>query len=338
MDFYDQSYGLLFLIVPLLILGELFLHYYWKRIINGFGVYPFWSSLLRFSRAAFLLRRFALYLSIILIVFALMRPRWGARFSFEKESGVDIAIALDISPSMNAEDIQPSRLKRVKDELGSLLSQLDGNRIGLVLFSGAAFIQCPLTGDLSALNLFLDKSHSDMINRKGTDIEDALRKSRQLLKTRFKRNRVILLVTDGEAHEGNAPAQAAKIYKEDKIQVHTIGIGTEKGARVPHQIEVGDTLDASLYKKDKRGQYIRSSLNVAGLKRIARVGGGSYQLLGGRAFDSAVLAGKIKNMEKSLIKDRRQMQLVERYPLFLGAALLFLLLFLLSSDRGRKYA
>ena len=338
MDFYDQSYGLLFLIIPLLILGEIFLHLYWKKAFDRAGSFAFWRGLLRFSNTAFLLRRAGLYLAIVLMVFALMRPRWGARFSFEKESGVDIAIALDISPSMNAEDIQPSRLKRVIDELGALLSQLDGNRIGLVLFSGAAFVQCPLTGDLSALRLFLEKSHSDMINLKGTNIEDALKKSRSLLRSRFKRNRVIILVTDGEAHEGNAPSQAARIYKEDKIQIHTIGIGTLKGARVPNQTEVGDTLDRSMYKKDKKGQYIRSRLNAAGLRRIAKSGGGSYHRLGGKAFDSAALAGKIKNMEKSLIKDRRQMQLVERYPVFLAGGLFLLLCFLITNDRGKRNA
>ena len=338
MDFFDQSYIVYFFILLVLLLGELFRRWYWKRTFSRYGSFSFWESTLFLGRSLAVFRFLLLAAAVVFMVFALMRPRWGARFTFEKEAGVDIALVLDISPSMNVEDITPSRLKRVKDELGSLLGQLDGNRIGLVLFSGAAFVQCPLTSDLGALRLFLDKSHSDMINRKGTNIEDGLKKALTLLASKFKRNRVILLITDGEAHEGDAPKQAAAIYKEHKIQIHTIGIGTGAGARVPEDREVGDTVDTAYYKKDSSGQFITSRLNEAGLKKIAAAGGGEYYPLSGKTFDSYALARRIKNMEKSLIQDRRQMVLVERYPLFLGIGLVFLLAYLMTTDRRNRHA
>lgn len=338
MDFFDPQYGYALLIIPLILAGELFRRWFWKRRFASFGSYPFWGTTLRTGQVRSLLRMGVLILALVFMVLALMRPRWGARFSFEKEAGVDIAVVLDISPSMNAEDISPTRLKRVKDELGSLLGQLEGNRIGLVLFSGAAFIQCPLTGDLGVLRLFLEKSESDMINLKGTNIEDGLTKALDMLKSKFKRNKVILLITDGEAHEGDAVKQAAAIYKDHKIQVHTIGIGTTAGARVPEDREVGDTIDTAYYKKDSSGRFVTSRLNESGLKKIAAAGGGKYYPLSGKAFDSYSLANRIRNMEKSMIRDRRQMQLVERYPLFLGIGLALFLLYLLTTDRRRVHA
>lgn len=338
MDFFDYSWSTLLLLLILVPAGFLYRHWFWKKRFRTWGDFSAWQATLRYSRAFALLRMTALLLALAFMVFALMRPRWGAKFTFEKESGVDMALVLDISPSMNAEDVPPSRLKRVKDEMAALLDQLQGNRVGLVLFSGAAFIQCPLTGDLAALRLFLDKAESDMINLKGTNIEEGLKKALALLSSPFKRNRVILLITDGEDHEGDAPQQAAAIYKQHKIQIHTIGIGTASGARVPEDRDLGDTLDTYLFKKDKGGQYVTSKLNAAGLKKIAAAGGGEYYFLSGSAFNSQALADRIRNMEKSLLKDRRQMQLVERYPLFLGAGLFFLLVFLLTSDRRRRHA
>jgi Ca-activated chloride channel family protein len=168
----------------------------------------------------------------------------------------------------------------------------------------------------AALRLFLDKAESDMINLKGTNIEEGLKKALAMLDTPFKRNRVILLITDGEDHEGDAPKQAAAIYKQHKIQIHTIGIGTASGSRVPEDRDGGDTLDTYLFKKDKAGQYVTSRLNESGLKKIAAAGGGEYYFLSGSAFNSQALADRIRTMENRCSRTGGRCSLSSGIPFF----------------------
>jgi Ca-activated chloride channel family protein len=264
------------------------------------------------------------FLAVIFLIIALMRPRWGAREVHETELGIDICITLDISRSMLARDIMPSRLGRVQTELSSLLRLLEGNRFSLVLFAGAAFIQCPLTSDQATIYEFVASASPAMISLQGTNIEDALAKAARSLESRFKRNRVILLISDGESHEGDALKLARELNRDKGIYIFTLGVGTTEG---------GDIRDEEGAKLDRSGRTVITRLDEAFMRQLADIGGGQYYGLGNERFDVAALVRDINSIEKSGFLLLRPEGLIDRYPFFVFMAFVFFTLALWIQER-----
>ncbi|MEE3253071.1 MAG: VWA domain-containing protein, partial [Nitrospinota bacterium] len=171
-------------------------------------------------------------LTFLFLFIALTRPQWGYQWEDYKQEGVDIIIALDVSRSMLAKDIKPTRLERAKRKISDLLNMLKGDRIGLVAFAGTSFVQCPLTLDYAAARIFLNAIDTDLIPVQGTAIGDALRKSTNAFRTQENKSRAIILITDGEDQTGQA-MEAAEEAKKAGVKVFTIGIGKEIGAPLP---------------------------------------------------------------------------------------------------------
>jgi len=321
MIFQNPEWHYLLLLIPASVILYLLGRMHWKRLCTRLKG---GSALVRQIDASPARRylRFALVLgAIFFFVVALMRPRWGARDGGETELGIDIAIVLDISRSMSVRDVMPSRLERTVAELSALLKELDGNRFALVLFAGAAYIQCPLTADAGAIREFLENASPALIGLQGTNIEDGLEKASRALKSQFKRNRIVLLVSDGENHEGDAQASARRLYRDQSIRLFTLGVGTSGGA--------------GLASEDGDGGDIVSKLDEETLKSVAKEGGGEYYRIGNERFDTARLASSINSIEKSGVLMQRPDTLVDRYPLFLGAGLVLLTLGLGIPERKR---
>lgn len=322
MIFQNPDWYLLFLSIPLALLIYISGRRFWKGVcfrrdggaalqqqVNG-------ETFRRYLRLALALA------ALFFMVLALMRPRWGARAGGETELGIDIAILLDISRSMAVSDVMPSRLERTVSELEVLLQELEGNRFALVLFAGAAYIQCPLTTDIGAIREFLENASPALIGLQGTNIEDGFEKVVRVLTSQFKRNRVVLLVSDGENHEGDARARARSLYRDHSIRIFTVGVGTAEGARV--SAEAGSE------------QIIISKLDETTLKDIAAEGGGEYYRIGDERFDVTRLATSINSIEKTGMLLQRPDTLVERYPLFAGTALLLWTLALVIPERRQR--
>ena len=208
----------------------------------------------------------------LMIVLAFARPQWGTRLEKIERKGVDVIIAIDTSSSMLAEDIKPNRLEKAKLELSSFIDKLRGDRVGLVAFAGAAYLQCPLTLDHNAVKVFLDVIDHELIPLPGTAIGDAMELAVDAFEGAKKKHKVLVLLTDGEDH-GSDPMGNAEKAKEEGIIVYTIGIGSPKGELIPERGQNGSLRG---YKKDNEGEIVHSRLDQETLMKIASITGGKF--------------------------------------------------------------
>ena len=211
-----------------------------------------------------------------LLLLALAGPQWGFSWQTLQQRGVDIVIALDTSRSMLAEDIKPNRLERAKLAIQDMLQQLQGDRIGLVPFAGSAFVQCPLTLDYGAFAENLQAVQVGIIPKGGTSLAAAIAHGIDAFEGRYGKNAVLLIITDGEDHEGRVHA-AAKQAADRRVRIYTIGIGTADGELIP-VTEHGQTGRAGQtgFLKNRQGQIVKSRLDATALQDIALATGGAY--------------------------------------------------------------
>jgi Ca-activated chloride channel family protein len=255
----------------------------------------------------------------LLLIAALAGPRYGFRWQEIERKGVDIIIALDCSRSMLASDIQPSRLDRAKREIYDLLTMLQGDRVGLVAFSGTAFLQCPLTIDYTAFYLFLDVLSPDYLPLGGSDLATAVSVSQQAFDPQSKADRAIILITDGENTGAGDPMKAAAAAQAADIKLFCIGVGSGDGVPIP--------APQGGFKKDAGGQIILSRLDEPLLTRMATSTGGAYvRSVAGDIDLEAVYADRIRaNMDGATMESSRKKVWADRYQWPLGLAVLLLL-------------
>jgi len=290
-----------------------------------------WSTIipdLSYSRRFW--KRTMLVIAFIFIIIALLRPQYGVIFKQVERKGHDIFIAMDLSYSMLAQDIKPSRLEHAKREVLSLIDDLKGDRIGLIAFSGDAIVQCPLTSDYSAIKMYLDFIEPNLMAVPGTDIASAIKTARLSFQRLSKSNKpILILMSDGESFE-NDPVESAEVAAKKGVSIYTIGIGTPKGEPIP-QFDASGRLNG--YKKDKNGDIVLSQLDDNTLKKIAEVSNGRYfnSSLGAFVMDQVyqeISYHEKKRLEDSLLKFHQ-----DRYQWFLAIALLLLFLEITLSDR-----
>ena len=266
-------------------------------------------------------------LALALLVLALARPQWGFRWEEVRRKGLDLVVALDTSRSMMASDIKPTRLQQAKWGIRDLLRNLRGDRVGLVPFAGSSILQCPLTIDYAAFAMTLDDVYSGIIPRGGTAIEQALRTAVAAFPADRTADRVILLITDGEDHEGDPLALLPEL-KEKGIRVYTIGIGTLEGEMVP----AGDGQGG--YFKDRQGQIVKTALKEDVLQKLALGTGGTYvRSAPGDTGLERVFNESIANLKRSEQENRTAKIYEERFVWPIAAALLLLAWEALLGDR-----
>jgi Ca-activated chloride channel family protein len=268
-----------------------------------------------------ILKNMLMILAVAFIVFALMRPQWGFHWEEVKRKGVDILIALDTSKSMLAEDVKPNRFQRSKLAIRDLVRGLKGDRIGLIAFSGTAFLQCPLTLDYGGFLLSLDNTGIDTIPKGGTSITSAIREAMKSYEGGQKKYKTLIIITDGEDHEGN-PEQAAEEAKKEGITIFCIGIGTKEGDIIPITDESGQ----KSYLKDSQGNVVKSRLDETSLQKVALETGGVYVRAASAEFGlEMIYRERISKMEKRELETKMNKHYEERFQIFLCIALLLLL-------------
>lgn len=272
-----------------------------------------------------------LMLFFLLLIIALTRPRFGVKTEMVERRGVDIMIALDISSSMLAEDIVPNRLQRAQHAIAQFMDLVKGDRVGLIAFAGESFVQCPLTLDYGAARLFLNALNPDWIQLPGTAIDQAIDQATRAFKSKSKKSRVLLILSDGEDHQGDA-IEAAKRAAAEGVRIFTIGIGSESGVPIPESKSGGNVV----YKKDRQGNLVLTKLNPIELEKIALAGNGQY-FNAGSAVDLSRIYGEIAKMEKQDLGQNRLSIYEERYQFFLFLAMLFLLVEFFIGDRVGKH-
>ncbi|MBN1823450.1 MAG: VWA domain-containing protein [Endomicrobiales bacterium] len=254
------------------------------------------------------------------IITALARPQFGTKIVEVRQSSSDIVIAVDVSKSMLAEDVKPSRLAKAKELLSALINQLGGNRVGIIAFAGTAFWQCPLTHDLSSAKMFLQIMDANLIPLGGTAIGDAIRLASKGLSKSAPGSKALVLLTDGEDHE-SAPEDAARQAAREGIKIYTIGFGSAAGEPIPVKDEQGNF---SGYKKNKKGEVVMSKMDEVLLSRMASETGGRYFRSAGGAFDLMGLFSEIQGLDKKKSSSSSNRQLEDRYQYFLFFGLLSL--------------
>mgnify|MGYP002624997169 CR=1 FL=1 len=277
-----------------------------------------------------------------LLVVALANPQIGTKMEKGKRAGSDVAICLDVSNSMMAEDIMPNRLERSKRVVSNLIGHMAGDRISLVVFAGSSFIQMPLTNDYGAAKLFLDQVSCDMVSTQGTAIGDAIEKAmqtfgygdpdRQWEKTR---GRAIIVISDGENHEDDAVG-AAKAAAKEGIRVCTVGLGLPDGSPIPEYDSRGNKNN---YKRDANGGIIMTYLNEQMLRDIATAGDGVYQRASNAGSELGDIAKMIDSLDKEEYGEAMFSAYESRYQYPLAAALFCLLAeILIFERRNRKWS
>jgi len=270
-------------------------------------------------------------IGLIFLIFSAAGPQIGTRVSPIERKGVDLVFAVDVSESMNAQDIKPSRLDKAKFEISQIISQLKGDRVGIIVFAGSSHLYLPLTSDYEATQLFLDAIDTKMIPNQGTDFSTALRTAMSVFNKENDKYKVMVLVTDGEDHEGAAIEMADTALKSG-IVTHSVGVGTEKGSLIPIYNDSSD----NRYKRDKKGILITSKLNENMLIELANAGGGIYSRFNNRDSKYKEILSAIDNMEKRSIATHIYSEYEDRYQSFATISLLFLTAGLIMPTRKKK--
>ncbi len=259
--------------------------------------------------------------AVACLITALAGPQWGSHYEEITHKGVDIMVILDTSPSMLAQDVSPNRLERAKREVYDLLRVLKGDRLGLVAFSGAAFVQCPLTLDYAAIEMFLGELNTELIPVPGTDLGAAIDAAGKAFDYKATTDKVIILITDGEDNEGRGAA-AAREAAAKGVGVYVYGIGSDQGAPVPAMGAAGG------FMKDDNGSIVMSKLDEKGLRAIASLAGGKYvrSVTGDLDLDLLYFAGIKSSTTARELGTKKVQVFEERFQIFAVAAFLLLLI------------
>jgi Ca-activated chloride channel family protein len=262
---------------------------------------------------------------------ALARPQAGFRWEEVKRHGIEVVFAVDTSRSMLTPDVKPDRLTRAKLAVDDFVSHLNGDGVGLIAFAGNAFLQCPITLDYDAFHESLEAVDTTIIPRGGTDIASAIREAQAALQNRPGKDKILILLTDGEDLEGSALATANASAK-DGLKICTVGVGTANGDLIPIPAEQGGG-----FVKDDSGQFVKSHLGEAGLKSIAEATGGLYASLGaqGQGLDT-IYQQALAPLAKHELASRRQRVYTERFQWPLTGSLALLLASMLVGTRRRS--
>ena len=319
------------LLLLVLVLVPVFVLLYWavirwkKRTIAKIGDPALVQQLIsNYSPARFRWKFIMVLIAFVLGAIGLANLQRADQVAQVNRQGVDVMIALDVSKSMLAEDIQPNRLQRAKLLVNKLIDELDKDRIGLVVFAGRAYLQMPLTSDHSAAKMYVNAASPASVPTQGTVIGEALQICNNAFDKGQKKFKAVILISDGEDHDEKA-VEIAKTMAEDGVLLHTIGIGTSSGA----QIIDPDTKEV---KKNADGTPVITRVNEKELMDLAVTGNGSFQLLADADEAVSQVLKEIDGMEKKTIKDNSLLNYRSFFPWFLGAAILILILELLYPE------
>ena len=324
----------LFLLIAIPVLVGLFIYsqYIRKKKIRLFGNPDLLAELMpHVSYVRPQVKFYMQLLAIILIIVVLAQPQFGTKMENEKRKGIEVMIALDVSNSMMAQDLQPNRLEKSKQVLSKLVDDMTEDKVGLVVFAGDAYTQLPITVDYVSAKMFLSTISPKLVPRQGTAIGTAVDMCIKSFGENTEKNetgRAIIVITDGENHEDDAVA-AAKLALEKGIVVHVIGMGKIEGAPIP----VDGTMS---FWKDKDGNVVVSKLNEDMCKNIAQAGGGVYVRADNSNGAYKVITKELDKLAKSEIKTQVFSDYNEQFQSFALFALILLLIDTFIFDRQNK--
>jgi Ca-activated chloride channel family protein len=267
------------------------------------------------------------------LIIALARPQFGSKIEDVRKQGVEVIIALDVSNSMLAEDIQPDRLTRAKQAISRLVDNLDNDKIGLIVFAGDAYIQIPVTTDYISAKMFLSTINPNMVPKQGTAIGAAIGLGIRSFSPGEGKSKAMIIITDGENHEDD-PVKEAEEATKAGIIIHTIGIGSTEGVPIP--VIINGKKD---YLKDAEGNTVITKLDEEILKKIALSTGGNYVRASNSNIGLDEIFSGIKKMKKQELESTMYTEYNDQFPIFAALAMLLLMAdFIIMERKNRRLA
>lgn len=266
------------------------------------------------------------------LIFAIARPTWGETQTVIAYEGVQVVFVVDVSRSMDVQDVRPSRLLQARLDLSEMMTALEGNDLGMVLFAGTAFTYLPVTLDLDAALLFLDDLSTDAITLQGTDLDAAIREGLRAFSDNTQAQKAMVLLSDGEHHEADV-TEAVEAAMRQNVTIHALGYGTTEGGRVPVYDLEGNLVE---YKTNPGGTLVNSALDETLLVEVAAATDGIYQrATSGQAHQTPILEA-IQAMQRGELGEQVITQPAEQYSIFAALALLFLSLEIILPESNRR--
>ena len=332
--FANPQYLYLLLILPVMLVIFLLNNLRRKRLIRKIGTPALVSKLIpEMSGNRPLIKFLIMMLAVSSAVIMLARPQYGSKLEEVKKQGVEVIIALDVSNSMLAEDIQPNRLVRAKQAISRLVDNLSNDRIGLIVFACDAYTQVPVTTDYVSAKMFLSTITPDMVAKQGTAIGAAIELGIRSFSPGEGKSRAMIIITDGENHEKD-PLSSAEEAAKAGIIIHTIGIGSPEGVPIP--ISSGGRKD---YLKDTEGNTVITKLDEETLKNIALRTGGSYVRASNSSLGLDEIFSNIRKMKKEELEGTIYTEYNDQFRIFAGISAIFLILeFLIMNRKNRRLA
>lgn len=272
-------------------------------------------------------------LMIAFFIVGLANLQSGSKMEEVKREGIDLYIAVDVSNSMNAQDIVPSRLDRSKQAINKLISELQGDRLGVIIFADKAFVQLPITTDYAAAKMFLASVNTTSVASQGTAIGEAINLAAKSFAD-DERSKAIIIISDGEDHENEAAMNAAQEAAKKGIKIYTIGMGLPDGAPIPMYNQYGQMTG---YKKDKSGNTVVTRLDEDMLRRIAEAGGGIYIRANNSNVGLEKIYEDISKLDKTEIETQVFTDYEDRFQWFVGPGILLLLVWIFMSSGKRSW-
>jgi Ca-activated chloride channel homolog len=304
-----------------------------KRALQRFGEWTIIQRLLPgLSRSRVITKFIILMVGYGFLIIGIANPQIGSKLVEGERKGIDIMIALDVSNSMLAEDIKPSRLEMSKQAISKLIDNLGNDRLGIVIFAGNAYMQLPITTDYSAAKMFLTSIDTKIVPTQGTAIGEAIEMSEGAFDDET-HSRAIIIISDGENHEDDA-LDAAKKASEKGIIVYTVGMGLPEGAPIPEYNKYNQMVG---YKKDRAGSTVVTKLDEAMLRQIASAGKGVYVRANNSQSGLKTILEEINKLEKTKFESRMFSDYEDRFQYFIAVSLILLILELLIFERKSKW-
>ncbi|TRX23848.1 VWA domain-containing protein [Flavobacterium franklandianum] len=333
MELDESKYLYLLFIVPIVVLLFLYNQYWKRKKQREFGDLDLVKKLSP-EKSVFkpILKLVVLLLALVVLIFGLVNPKIGTKMETVKREGIDIVFAMDVSKSMLAEDVAPSRLEKSKQIVSQIINQLGSDRIGIVAYAGSAFPVLPITTDYSVAKMFLQSINTDIVSSQGTSLDEAIKLSATYFDEKSKTSKLLILISDGEDHSEGAESAAEEANKLG-MKIITIGVGTEKGSTIP--LRVNGVVES--FKRDNNNEVVITKLNKDGLNTIAKATKGGYVDGNNTKAVLDYVKNALDNIQKTEFESTQMADFQSQFQWFLGFAFVLLFLDVFLLERKTKW-
>ena len=333
MELDESKYLYLLFIVPILVLLFLYNQYWKRKKQREFGDLELVKKLSP-EKSVFkpILKLVVMLLALVGLILGLVNPKIGTKMETVKREGIDIVFAMDVSKSMLAEDVAPSRLEKSKQIVSQIINQLGSDRIGIVAYAGSAFPVLPITTDYGVAKMFLQSMNTDIVSSNGTSLDEAIKMSATYFDEKSKTSKLLILISDGEDHSEGAEDAAEEATKLG-MKIITIGVGTEKGSTIP--LRVNGVVES--FKRDNNNEVVITKLNKEGLTTIAKATKGGYVDGNNTKVVLDYVKNALDNIQKTEFESTQMANFQSQFQWFLGFAFVLLFLDVFLLERKTKW-